>query len=122
MKIIILILILFPLVSMGSLNIHEVNIYKSLHSMDIISDGKVIKSYHVMLGSDRKLQIGDKLVPEGNYYLDEKMNVQNSINLFILAILTMKTLNVHRLQRVILEVNFFCMDSLIKNLKYSNGF
>lgn len=42
--------------------------------MDMLFQGKVIKSYRVMLGKggkDRKLKAGDSLVPEGRYILDE---------------------------------------------------
>lgn len=56
-------------------SIDEVHIYKSKHRMDMLSAGKIIKSYKVMLGrggKGRKLKQGDNLVPEGQYTLDYK--------------------------------------------------
>ncbi len=52
----------------------EVKVYKSKHRMDMLFHGKVIKSYHVMLGKGGKgpkRKLGDGLVPEGKYILDE---------------------------------------------------
>lgn len=43
--------------------------------MDLLFQGKVVKSYRVMLGrggSGPKRKKGDNLVPEGKYYLDYK--------------------------------------------------
>ncbi len=53
----------------------EVRVYKSRHRMEMLFQGKVVKSYHVMLGKGGrgpKRQEGDSLVPEGKYTLDEK--------------------------------------------------
>jgi murein L,D-transpeptidase YafK len=61
--------------------IDEVRVYKSKHKMDMLSQGKVIKTYHVMLGRGGigpKRKAGDNLVPEGSYTLDYK----NSESLF----------------------------------------
>lgn len=52
----------------------EVKVYKSRHRMDMLFQGKVVKSYHVMLGKGGggpKQKAGDSLVPEGRYMLDE---------------------------------------------------
>jgi len=57
------------------LPIDEVKVYKSKHQMDLIYKGEVVKSFKVMLGSGGsgpKRKAGDKLVPEGKYFLDEK--------------------------------------------------
>ncbi len=56
-------------------SINQIKVYKSLHRMDLINDGKVVKSYRVMLargGSAPKRKEGDHLVPEGEYILDYK--------------------------------------------------
>jgi len=53
----------------------EIRVYKSKHRMDLISQGRVIKSYRVMLGrggSRPKRKQGDNLVPEGKYFIDYK--------------------------------------------------
>lgn len=55
--------------------IDEVKVYKSLHRMDILSAGKIIKSYKVMLGRGGKApkqKANDNLVPEGQYEFDYK--------------------------------------------------
>jgi murein L,D-transpeptidase YafK len=55
--------------------VDHIKVYKSLHRMDLISDGKIIRSYRVMLargGSAPKKKAGDNLVPEGQYFLDYK--------------------------------------------------
>ena len=52
----------------------EVKVYKSRHRMDMLFQGKVIKSYRVMLGKGGKgpkEKLGDSKVPEGRYILDE---------------------------------------------------
>jgi murein L,D-transpeptidase YafK len=56
-------------------DIDEVHVYKSKHQLNLISAGKVVKSYSVMLGRGGrgpKRQAGDHLVPEGKYFLDFK--------------------------------------------------
>jgi murein L,D-transpeptidase YafK len=56
-------------------DIDEVHVYKSKHQLNLISAGKVVKSYSVMLGRGGrgpKRQEGDLLVPEGKYFLDFK--------------------------------------------------
>lgn len=53
----------------------EVKVYKSKHRMDMLFEGHIVKSYHVMLGKGGrgpKVKEGDSLVPEGKYILDEK--------------------------------------------------
>lgn len=53
----------------------EIRVYKSKHRMDLISQGRVIKTYRVMLGrggNKPKRKQGDNLVPEGRYYIDYK--------------------------------------------------
>ncbi len=53
----------------------EIRVYKSKHRMDLISQGRVIKSYRVMLGrggSKPKRKQGDNRVPEGKYFIDYK--------------------------------------------------
>jgi len=56
-------------------NIDEVRIYKSQHRMDMLIQGKVVRSYRTMQGiggRGPKRKKGDKLVPEGKYILDYK--------------------------------------------------
>jgi murein L,D-transpeptidase YafK len=75
MRIIFIFLMSLPIVSYAYLPIDEVKIYKSAHRMDLYFQGKITKSYQVMLGrggSGPKQQEGDKKVPEGQYFLDEK--------------------------------------------------
>lgn len=53
----------------------EIRVYKSRHQMDLLFQGKVVKSYRVMLGrggSKAKRKQGDNLVPEGKYFIDYK--------------------------------------------------
>jgi murein L,D-transpeptidase YafK len=55
--------------------VDHIKVYKSLHRMDLLSEGKIIRSYRVMLargGSAPKRKAGDNLVPEGEYVLDYK--------------------------------------------------
>jgi murein L,D-transpeptidase YafK len=71
----ILIFILSNLVQATELTrFDEVKVYKSKHRMDMLLEGKIVKSYHVMLGKGGKgpkVQAGDNLVPEGHYILDD---------------------------------------------------
>jgi murein L,D-transpeptidase YafK len=56
-------------------NIDEIRVFKSQHRMEFITQGKVVKTYHVMLGRGGKLpklQRGDNRVPEGQYIIDYK--------------------------------------------------
>ncbi|MDD4976463.1 MAG: L,D-transpeptidase family protein [Bacteriovorax sp.] len=65
----------FNLRAQDNVNIDEVRVYKSNHRMDMLVHGKVVKSYHVMLGRGGKApkrKEGDNLVPEGQYILDYK--------------------------------------------------
>lgn len=84
MKLIIAILISFfslGLFAQSEHPIDEIRVYKSKRKMDMLFQGKVIKSYKVMLGRGGlapKKKAGDKLVPEGQYFLDYK----NSESLF----------------------------------------
>lgn len=53
--------------------VDEVRVYKSKHRMQMLYQGKVMKTYKVMLGRggmDPKRREGDNLVPEGSYILD----------------------------------------------------
>jgi len=55
--------------------IDEVQVFKSKHEMQLLYHGQLVKKYTVMLGSGGsgpKRQDGDRLVPEGQYILDEK--------------------------------------------------
>lgn len=78
MKILIAIILMtlsFELTASAELKVDEVRVYKSRHQMDLIMNGKVIKSFRVSLargGSKPKRQEGDLLVPEGEYLLDDK--------------------------------------------------
>lgn len=57
------------------MSVDEVRVYKSQKRMDLISQGKVVKSYNVMLGrggKKPKQKQGDNRVPEGKYTLDYK--------------------------------------------------
>jgi murein L,D-transpeptidase YafK len=68
-------LIAFNSYAQNGINVDEVRIYKSQHRMDMIVQGKVVKSYKVMLGRGgkaSKVKAGDRLVPEGQYQLDYK--------------------------------------------------
>lgn len=74
MKYIYIILFFYTLNLSASLNFDEIKVYKSKHKMDLLLNGTLVKSYRVMLGSGGlapKRQEGDKLVPEGQYVLDE---------------------------------------------------
>lgn len=67
--------ILFYSLSAFSMEADEIRVYKSKHRMDLISQGRVIKSYRVMLGrggNKPKRKQGDNLVPEGKYIIDYK--------------------------------------------------
>jgi murein L,D-transpeptidase YafK len=53
--------------------VDEIQVYKSKHRMHMMFEGKITKTYKVMLGRggmDPKRKEGDNLVPEGNYDLD----------------------------------------------------
>ena len=57
----------------ASYPVDEVRVYKTKHRMQMLADGKVMKTYKVMLGRggmDPKRKEGDNLVPEGQYILD----------------------------------------------------
>lgn len=78
MKIFIIFFILIlsrNLYAQNNIHIDEVRVYKSKHRMDMLAQGKVVKSYRVMLGRGGKApktKEGDNLVPEGQYQLDYK--------------------------------------------------
>lgn len=75
MKFIIAVFIFISTNLYATLLVDEVKVYKSLHKMDLLYHGQIIKSYRVMLGrggSGPKRHEGDLLVPEGKYILDEK--------------------------------------------------
>lgn len=53
----------------------EVRVYKSKHRMELLFQGRVVKTYRVMLGrggNGPKRKQGDNKVPEGKYILDYK--------------------------------------------------
>lgn len=57
----------------GQYPVDEVQVYKTKHRMHMLFEGKITKTYKVMLGRggmDPKRQEGDNLVPEGKYILD----------------------------------------------------
>lgn len=69
-----LFLLLFSL-SAFSMEADEVRVYKSKHRMELLFQGKVVKTYRVMLGrggNGPKRKRGDNKVPEGKYFLDYK--------------------------------------------------
>ena len=75
MKILIafILILTFPLSHASTID--EIRVYKSRKRMDLLSFGKVINSYHIMLGrggSGPKRKRGDNLVPEGHYFIDLK--------------------------------------------------
>lgn len=75
MKTIFLLLIISFTRLLSAQEIDEVRVYKSKHRMDMFAQGKIVKSYHVMLGRGgrgQKQKAGDHLVPEGKYILDYK--------------------------------------------------
>jgi murein L,D-transpeptidase YafK len=49
-------------------------IFKSEHTMEVLSHGEVLKTYKVALGDPKgpKVQAGDKKTPEGTYFVDAK--------------------------------------------------
>ncbi|MGC2619178.1 MAG: L,D-transpeptidase family protein [Acidobacteriaceae bacterium] len=49
-------------------------ILKSAHTMELLSHGKIFKTYKVALGDPHgpKVQAGDKKTPEGVYFVDAK--------------------------------------------------
>lgn len=55
--------------------VEEIKIYKSLHILDLIVDGKIYKTFPIMIGRGGlgpKKQEGDLLTPEGKYFVDNK--------------------------------------------------
>jgi len=53
--------------------VDEIRVYKTKHRMQMLFEGKITKTYKVMLGRggmDPKRKEGDNLVPEGKYELD----------------------------------------------------
>ena len=58
-----------------SMMIDKVFVDKSARTLQLLSDDKVIKSYHIALGGNpigHKQQQGDQRTPVGNYILDYK--------------------------------------------------
>ena len=75
MKILCLLLVLLFSLSAFSMEADEIRVYKSKHQMDLLFQGKVVKTFRVMLGrggSKAKSKQGDNLVPEGKYIIDYK--------------------------------------------------
>ncbi len=75
MKILSLLFVLLFSLSAFSMEADEIRVYKSKHQMDLLFQGKVVKTFRVMLGrggSKAKSKQGDNLVPEGKYIIDYK--------------------------------------------------
>ncbi len=75
MKIFLSLIFIFHHTLLQAFEIDEVQVFKTKHQMNFLFQGKIIKSYRVMLGRGGiapKRQKGDNLVPEGQYFLDEK--------------------------------------------------
>jgi len=75
MKSILVLLLIICSRALLASQIDEVRVYKVKRKMDLLSQGRVIKSYSVMLGRGglrAKIKEGDNLVPEGRYQLDYK--------------------------------------------------
>lgn len=72
----------------ASKSIDKILVIKSARRLELISDGKVIRSYRISLGKQPKgpkLQEGDKRTPEGLYWVDwrkrsDKFNLAMHIN------------------------------------------
>lgn len=72
----------------ASKTIDKILVIKSARRLELISDGKVIRSYRISLGKQPKgpkLQEGDKRTPEGLYWVDwrkrsDKFNLAMHIN------------------------------------------
>jgi len=58
-----------------SMHVDRVVVLKKEHTLQLLSQGKVIKTYRVALGGDpvgAKTRQGDHKTPEGNYVLDSR--------------------------------------------------
>ena len=72
----------------ASKTVDKIQVIKSARRLELISDGKVIRSYRISLGKQPKgpkLQEGDKRTPEGLYWVDwrkrsDKFNLAMHIN------------------------------------------
>ena len=72
----------------ASKSVDKILVIKSARRLELISDGKVIRSYRISLGKQPKgpkLQEGDKRTPEGLYWVDwrkrsDKFNLAMHIN------------------------------------------
>ena len=72
----------------ASKTVDKILVIKSARRLELISDGKVIRSYRISLGKQPKgpkLQEGDKRTPEGLYWVDwrkrsDKFNLAMHIN------------------------------------------
>ncbi|MCU1728279.1 L,D-transpeptidase family protein [Pseudomonas sp. 7P_10.2_Bac1] len=72
----------------GSQKVDKILVLKSARRLELISDGKAIRTYRISLGKQPKgpkLQEGDKRTPEGLYWVDwrkrsEKFNLAMHIN------------------------------------------
>jgi murein L,D-transpeptidase YafK len=72
----------------ASISVDKILVIKSARRLELISDGKVIRSYRISLGKQPKgpkLQEGDKRTPEGLYWVDwrkrsDKFNLAMHIN------------------------------------------
>lgn len=61
-------------------NIDKVLVLKSAHQLQLISHGKVLKTYRISLGKQPKgpkLREGDKRTPEGFYWIDWRKTSDN---------------------------------------------
>ncbi|MFT5781663.1 MAG: murein L,D-transpeptidase YafK, partial [Pseudomonas sp.] len=60
--------------------IDKVLVLKSAHQLQLISRGKVVKTYRISLGKQAKgpkLREGDKRTPEGLYWIDWRKTSEN---------------------------------------------
>ena len=70
-----LLLLLFANIVWAATPINLVRVLKSDHKLQLLTDGKVIQEFHVVLGGSpkgHKRQEGDEKTPEGAYTLDYK--------------------------------------------------
>jgi murein L,D-transpeptidase YafK len=66
--------------ALSSQRIDKVLVLKSAHQLQLISRGKVIKTYRISLGKQAKgpkLREGDKRTPEGLYWIDWRKTSDN---------------------------------------------
>jgi len=62
--------------------IEKILVLKSAHQLQLISDGKPLKTYRISLGRNpkgQKLIAGDRRTPEGFYWVDWRKTSDNTI-------------------------------------------